>query len=82
MAIWQARADVQAGALGEVPAHLRGAGYSGAESLGHGVGYKYPHDDDRGWVEQQYLPDTLADRSWYRPSHHGHEQEIRKRMER
>ncbi len=55
-----------------VPAHLRGSGYRGAEQLGHGVGYRYPHDDPRAWVDQQYLPDGL-DGGFYRPSEHGRE---------
>src|SRR5699024_9221401 len=42
-----------------VPAHLRDAHYKGADELGHGKGYRYPHDDPRGWVEQQYLPKGL-----------------------
>ncbi|MDQ3469922.1 MAG: replication-associated recombination protein A [Actinomycetota bacterium] len=83
-AIWQARADVVAGTLGEVPAHLRSTGYQGAAVLGHGAGYEYPHDHDHdelgGWVAQQYLPDELAGRHWYRPGRHGHEQEIAARM--
>ena len=44
-----------------VPAHLRGRGYRGAGELGHGAGYRYPHDDPRGWVEQQYRPDGVAE---------------------
>ena len=55
-----------------VPAHLRGSGYRGAEKLGHGVGYRYPHDDPTGWVDQQYRPDGLTER-YYRPSQHGRE---------
>ncbi len=55
-----------------VPAHLRGSGYRGAEQLGHGVGYRYPHDDPRGWVEQQYLPDGVSG-GFYHPSQHGRE---------
>ncbi len=66
-AIWDARADVRAGVGGEVPMHLRDAHYKGAASLGHGVGYEYPHDDPRGWVPQQYLPDAAVGRRYYRP---------------
>ena len=76
LAIWNARADVRDGATGEVPAHLRDGHYQGAAALGHGVGYDYPHDDERGWVEQQYLPDSLADRRWYEPSDHGDEARV------
>ena len=42
LAIWQARADVAAGALGEVPAHLRDSHYQGAKVLGHGDGLRVP----------------------------------------
>ncbi len=82
MAVWTARADVAAGALGEVPAHLRDSHYQGAKVLGHGAGYEYPHDHEGGWVAQSYLPESLAGRRWYRPSVHGHEQEVIEMMER
>ena len=58
-ALGAAQRDVREGPHTDVPAHLRGTGYSGAASLGHGDGYRYPHDDPRGWVDQQYLPDEL-----------------------
>ena len=66
-AIWSAMADVQAGIVGEVPAHLRDAHYSGAADIGHGAGYVSPHDDPT--LQMEYLPDTLSDRRWYRPDH-------------
>ncbi|MBM3661519.1 MAG: replication-associated recombination protein A [Actinobacteria bacterium] len=69
----RAAADVAAGAFGEVPGPLRDASTRGNRSLGHGVGYRYPHDDERGWVPQQYLPDELLDRRYYQPSDHGRE---------
>ena len=80
IAIWGARADIKNGAVGEVPAHLRDAHYQGAAVLGHGTGYDYPHDDPRGWVPQQYLPDELVDKRWYEPSPHGREREIGHRL--
>jgi putative ATPase len=80
--IWRARADVGNGVTGEVPVHLRDAHYRSAATLGHGVGYDYPHDDPRGWVPQRYLPDEMRDAVYYEPSRHGFEQEIRTRMER
>ena len=79
LAIWNARSDVQDGAIGEVPPHLRDAHYKGAQSLGHGVGYDYPHDDSRGWTDQQYLPDEQRDN--YEPSEHGAEADVARRME-
>ena len=76
LAIWNARAAVKDGAVGEVPPHLRDSHYQGAESLGHGANYEYPHDNESGFVEQQYLPDGLRDNQWYRPSTHGAERRI------
>jgi len=61
---------------GEVPTHLRDAHYSGAKSLGHGAGYQYPHNDDRGWVEQEYRPPEVADHLYYEPTEHGDEARI------
>jgi putative ATPase len=80
LAIWNARSDVQAGAVGEVPPHLRDAHYQGAQSLGHGVGYDYPHDSPGGWVAQQYLPTEQLDKRYYEPTTHGAEAEVRDRM--
>jgi len=80
LAIWNVRTDIRNGTVGEVPAHLRDGHYRGAAELGHGVGYRYPHDEESGWVEQQYLPDALVDRVWYEPSHHGREREVERRM--
>jgi putative ATPase len=81
LAIWNARGDVQNGAIGEVPAHLRDSSYRGAASLGHGVGYDYPHDHAEGWVAQQHLPDEQRDKRYYEPSQQGAEVEVAKRME-
>jgi putative ATPase len=81
-ALWRAQGDVRDRPQGQVPAHLRDAHYRAARKLGHGVGYEYPHDDPRGWLEQQYLPDELKDRRYYEPSEHGYEQEIGERMRR
>ena len=82
LAIWNARSDVQSGAIGEVPPHLRDAHYQGAKSLGHGVGYDYPHDHPDGWVEQQYLPTEQADKRYYVPTDHGAEAAVADRMRR
>ncbi|MSX67898.1 MAG: AAA family ATPase, partial [Actinobacteria bacterium] len=56
LALGRARQDVREGPLSTVPAHLRDGHYKGAKEIGHGVGYRYPHDEDAGWVAQQYLP--------------------------
>lgn len=80
MGINAAIADVKAGNFGRVPKHLRDAHYAGAKRLGHGKGYKYPHDDELGVVRQQYLPDELAGTTYYDPTDHGHEREISARL--
>ncbi|GAA0950951.1 replication-associated recombination protein A [Actinocorallia libanotica] len=72
-AIDEAMADVRRGAVGQVPGHLRDAHYRGAEKLGHGKGYLYAHDHPGGVVAQQYAPDELVDRRYYRPTRHGAE---------
>ena len=52
-------------ALGEIPKHLRDSHYSGAKGLGHGEGYKYPHDYPENKVEQTYRPDRFKDHRYY-----------------
>lgn len=78
--IFAAIADVKAGKAGTVPPHLRDSHYSGAESLGHGTDYAYPHDHPRGVVGQQYLPDELTDARYYEPKEHGFERQITARL--
>ena len=82
LAIWNARADVQAGEVGEVPPHLRDSHYKGAATLGHGTGYDYPHDHPDGWVAQQYLPDEQRQKRYYEPTDHGNEHDVHERMQR
>jgi len=81
-AIGAAEADVKAGLAGPVPAHLRDAHYSGAQRIGHGHGYQYPHDFEGGIVEQQYAPGNIAGRRYYEPSQHGAEARYAERSER
>lgn len=81
LGIWSAREDIARGVSTEVPAHLRDGHYEGAREFGHGVGYEYPHDDPRGWVEQQYLPDAMPGSpgvkgDYYMPSNHGAERAV------
>lgn len=81
-AINAAIADVRAGGFGRVPAPLRDAHYPGAKRLGHGKGYKYPHDSEIGIVAQQYLPDELRGRRYYEPTTHGQERDVAARLEK
>lgn len=82
VAIDTAIAEVRGGGFGRVPVPLRDAHYPGAKRLGHGKGYRYPHDDAVGVVQQQYLPDELADRVYYRPGEHGNERAVGERLEK
>ncbi|WWT85422.1 replication-associated recombination protein A [Arachnia rubra] len=80
MALERALTDVRNGRGGAVPAHLRDSHYSGAKALGHGEGYVYPHDLPSGVAPQQYLPDDLAQASYYQPTGHGAEAAISERL--
>ena len=64
-----------------VPLHIRNAPTSLMEELGYGKGYKYPHDYPEHFVEEEYLPENLKGRIYYRPSEEGFEREISKRLE-
>ncbi len=66
--ILAARSAVKNFPVDDVPMHLRDAHYQGASGLGHGKGYKYPHDYEDGWVEQQYVPNSVADQTFYHPT--------------
>jgi putative ATPase len=80
LGIWKALEDARSRPAGPVPAHLRDSHYAGAERIGHGAGYRYPHDDPAGWVEQDYLPEDLAGVRYYEPSEHGAEAEVARRL--
>lgn len=72
-ALEAATADVRDRPAGRVPLHLRDAHYPGAARLGHGVGYRYPHDDPGGAAGQDYLPPEVAGRRYYVPDVAGSE---------
>jgi ATPase related to the helicase subunit of the Holliday junction resolvase len=75
-AIHQAMADVQQEENQLVPSHLRDSSHPGAQKLGDGLGYRYPHDYEDGYVEQDYLPANLKGRRYYIPTERGYEQAI------
>lgn len=74
-AIFSAREEARA-VQSTVPKHLRDAHYPGAGALGHGTGYKYPHDYPGGWVQQQYMPDELIGHKYYFPKDIGAEKAL------
>ncbi|MGM0602368.1 MAG: replication-associated recombination protein A [Bacillota bacterium] len=61
---------------GKVPPHLRDSHYSGAEDLGHGLNYKYPHDYPDNYVKQEYLPEEISDKEFYAPGSLGREKKL------
>ena len=65
VALWSAEEDVRANGPLKVPAHLRDSHASASRSTGAGKGYLYPHDHG-GWVEQDYLPDELRGRRYFK----------------
>ncbi len=65
-AIDEALNDVRHGDYGDIPAYLKDGHYAGAEKLGNATGYKYPHNYVNHYVKQQYLPDAIKDRVYYR----------------
>ena len=65
LAIDAAAADVRAGLSGDFPRALQNVHFDGADAAVRGQHYLYPHDYPNHWIQQQYLPDTLADRIYY-----------------
>lgn len=80
LALDRAIGDVRSGRGAGVPAHLRDAHYSGAQKLGHGEGYRYPHDYEHGVVAQDYLPEDLGEARYYEPTDNGQEAVIAERV--
>lgn len=72
-AISNALFDIDNTNIGDVPLHLKDAHYSSAKKLGRGVDYKYPHNYENHFVEQQYLPDEIVDRVYYVPCNNSQE---------
>lgn len=81
VALERATADARRSADSGVPNHLRDSHYPGAQGLGHGKGYKYPHDFPGNYIRQQYLPDSLADKRYYHPGSNGYEKRLRQWLE-
>ncbi|MBC7766355.1 MAG: replication-associated recombination protein A [Hyphomonadaceae bacterium] len=65
VAIDQALTDIDNIEIGEIPPHLKDSHYDGAQKLGQGQGYKYPHAYPNHYVKQQYLPDNIKHKKYY-----------------
>src|SRR6185436_16551676 len=60
-----------------VPLHLRDASLPTSKATGHGKGYRYPHDHQGHWVDQDYRPARFADARYYEPQGQGEDVEVR-----
>src|SRR5687767_4112796 len=76
-----AAADAHSQAADPVPLHLRNAPTGLMKQLEYGKGYQYAHDDREGVTDMECLPESLADRIYYRPTERGFEKEIKRRLE-
>lgn len=82
VAIEKALADIDSKDVGDIPGFLKDSHYSGAEKLGRGIGYKYPHDYENNYVLQQYLPDNLKNAVYYTPGNNKMEQSVQEYLKR
>lgn len=86
LAIDEAIHDVRESKLYPVPLHLRNAPTKLMENMNYGKGYKYSHDftaaNEGHFAEQNYFPEELKDRIYYRPTENGREKTIKERLER
>jgi putative ATPase len=78
VAIAEAKKDVLEGRLLPVPVHLRDKHYSGAKTLGHGIGYEYAHNSPNAVAAQDYLG---IEREYYQPVDRGFESELLERLQ-
>ncbi|WKZ70431.1 MAG: replication-associated recombination protein A [Melioribacteraceae bacterium] len=77
LAINKALADVRNEKLYAVPNHLRNAPTSFMKSIGYAKGYKYPHDFDNHFVDENYLPNELVNKQYYKPTEMGKEKSLK-----
>lgn len=80
VAIEESIADVKNHQNAEVPLHLRNAPTKLMKELDYGKDYKYGHSYEKHFTEQQYLPDNLKDKIYYRPTDQGTEKLIHERL--
>lgn len=80
LAIGEAMQDVRNLPNLSVPLHLRNAPTKLMKELGYGGEYRYSHDYPNNFIDQEYLPDNLKNKIYYRPNDHGEERSIRERL--
>jgi putative ATPase len=74
------KAEIRETGAQPVPMHLRNAPTRLMKQEGYGRGYRYPHDSPGAWVDQEYLPEGLKRRVYYRPTNRGIEERVQRRM--
>lgn len=77
LAIDSALNDIDLGIHDDIPSYLKDSHYPGAEKLGSGIGYKYPHDYPNNYVKQSYMPENISNRIYYKPQDNKFENSIR-----
>lgn len=82
MGLEKAMSAVQNTKISGIPVHLMDAHYKGAAKLGHGDGYKYAHDYENHYVNQQYLPDELVNEVFYNPGDLGYEVKVKEHFKK
>lgn len=80
IAIKKAQEAVRGNSLFSVPVHLRNAPTKLMKSIGYGKEYKYPHDFEENFIDQDYLPEELKDEQFYFPSENGQEKGLKERL--
>jgi putative ATPase len=78
-AYFQVLSEVEREGITDVPNHLKDTTRDG-KALGHGDGYRYPHEYAEHWVAQQYLPERLQGKHWYEPGELGYEKVVQERL--
>jgi putative ATPase len=73
--------DAHTQAADPVPLHLRNAPTRLMKQLDYGKGYQYAHDERDAIADMDCLPESLAGRTYYRPTARGFEKEIKRRLE-
>lgn len=77
IAIDSALSDLEKIDVGDIPMHLKDCHYGGAQNLGV-KGYKYPHSFENNYVKQQYLPDNIKSKEYYKPQNNKYESSLEK----
>lgn len=80
LALTNAQKDIKENPSITVPLKLRNSHYPGAKLLGHGVGYKYPHEYKGHFYPESLMPEELKGKIYYKPTSQGFEKKIQQRL--